>query len=166
LFGWYRAWRARRELERAIGQISSAELLASADEHELVRLGDLLERGEKLDHATIVYHRAAQLYEAKEHRQKVVAMRKRIAQLLPFDPEARIDLARAYEMIGRHREAACELEAAAALYEENSIPRSLELLRMALELEPGRLSARMRFRELDRAAAMPAVRLEVLDASL
>jgi tetratricopeptide (TPR) repeat protein len=162
VFGWYRAWKARRELARAVGAISSASLLATADDHELVRLGDLCERGQRIDHATVAYARAAQIYEAKALRQKVVAMRRRIAKLLPFDPEARIDLARALDAMGRLREAAAELEAAAALTEATSLPKAAELLRMALELDPSRLSARTRFRELDRALTPPLPVLEVL----
>jgi tetratricopeptide (TPR) repeat protein len=162
VFGWFRAWRTRRELLRAVSSVSSSVLLASADEHELVRLGDLCERSDRIDHATIAYARAAQLYEAKEQRQKVVAMRRRIVQLLPFDPEARIDLSRSLDMIGRRREAAAELEAAAALTETTSPKKAAELLRMALELDPSRLSARTRFRELDRALSPPAPELEVL----
>jgi tetratricopeptide (TPR) repeat protein len=115
VFSFFRHWRAQRQLSKTIAALTAAEILQCNDEHELIRLGDLCERGARIDLAAVAYQRAAQIYEHKEMRQKVVAMRKRVVVLLPESVEAHVDLARALDFIGRRREAALSYNTAADL---------------------------------------------------
>lgn len=131
---WFQGWKTKRALHRTVSSVSVVTLLAEENEHEVVRLGDLCQRERRTELAVTAYARAAQLYQAKQHPQKVIAMRRRVVELTPYDPDAHIDLARALELVGRHKEARFSLQAAADLLQASAPSRAAKITRMAMEL--------------------------------
>jgi tetratricopeptide (TPR) repeat protein len=124
-------------ISRARGPLDVLAEREGQDARFLQRLGDLERRAGDRSNARIAYRRSAEAYSRQGLAHKAVAVLGQVVHLSPDSVEARLDLARCYESIGRNPEAAAQYQAAVQLLEMEGDPlRAAPLVLKVNELRP------------------------------
>ncbi len=133
--------KAIRELQKLIAEEPN-------DVRTLLKLGDVYSKQGDRESATRVYRQVAESYSEQGFFLKAVAVFKQILKHDPKNIEVLLRLAELYEHLNLTGEALSQYHAAAALYEEQgNAPKSLEVLRRVVGMEPQNVASRIKLAE-------------------